>query len=238
MSVWKAEHLRISIFVAGSIPAPKDIILNIFRVDVESASEKGFGAESKAEGVWMEKKIEVRKHVNRLDFILSPVAKDEFERDALDQWRSDLPVFLDVVGGWLAIASIPVIRCAVSLVGLLPVDSRDDGYIEFGNYVRPVKMRVKDFSDINFQVNIPIASTVVQGLEINRISSWAVAFAKVVSMGLGGNLMHSETTYALRALVDVNTSAERSEPLPSNTLKNILVELSGSMVEILDKGVD
>jgi len=238
MSGWKAEHLRISIFATGSFPAPKDIILNIFRVDVESASEKSFGAESKADGVWMDKKIEVRKHVNRIDFVLSPVAKDEFERDALDHWRADLPVFLNVVGDWLAVANIPVIRCAVSLVGLLPVDSRDDGYVEFGNYVRPVKVRVRDFSDINFQVNIPTTSGVVHGLELNRISSWAVAFAKVVSMGLAGNLMHSETTYALRALVDINTSSERSEPLPTDALKKIILELSDSMVEILDKGVD
>src|SRR5256885_1542513 len=76
------------------------------------------------------------------------------------------------------------------------------------------------------------------GLEINRLAKWAVLRRRAIIAPLFPQepILETGESYASHLEVDINSSANRKEELPSNQLEPLFTELSSLAKEIAENG--
>lgn len=237
MSNWNADHFRITVFSPTLLPSPAEVLPVVFGVPVSASAEKKFGSESSAEGEWQECRVEICRQPGRYDFFIKPLTSDSPEADILPGGLELLNALASTVAPWIASLPNGVIRMALSGRAMLPVVSRDEGYDRFAEKVRLVSVKKDQYSDLNFQVNIPVSSNVVDGLKLNRVTAWAVAFSRMVTITPPANSVIMQENFFLHCVPDISTDAERVEPLSADSVVNILDELTHHFQSLLEGGI-
>jgi len=166
----------------------------------------------------------MRENVTDFDKLESPrLALDRFDR-ILRKWLNEDRLFQ---------------RLALGVVVLAPVTDRLEGYRAVQPYLPAVKLSPETSSDFQYQINRPRISTVVTGLKVNRLSHWSVAVQRQIGfVGTLQGLHQAEAfeTYACRAALDVNSDADRTEPLPREHVSNLWQEFEGLAIELANGG--
>jgi hypothetical protein len=125
-------------------------------------------------------------------------------------------------------------RLAFGYILRLPVGSREDGYERISSYLN-FDLDPTSF-DFTYQINRPRPSEIVgPDLTINRLARWSVARTMRVEM-TGNHVMHVPRGSFCRLELDINTAAERVEPLPAQSLRELYDELIGLGREIVQEG--
>ena len=143
---------------------------------------------------------------------------------------------------WLTLDSCPEIqRVAFGAVLLSPVDSKVSGYRQLAAYLPSVTIDPEHSTDLLYQINRPRESaTGIPDLKINRLSKWSVAQISTAGLVLEPTriLYHDvpQAYLACRLELDINTAAERREPLPRETVSNVWQELLNLGMEIVIDG--
>jgi hypothetical protein len=95
-------------------------------------------------------------------------------------------------------------------------------------------------SEFLYRINRRATSTVIQGMSINRLSTWLMGkFAVLVRIVDGGHpeqQIQPTETFACAVELDINTAPEFQGPLPHADLPRIFGELVASGVEIATRG--
>jgi len=174
----------------------------------------------------------------RIDWVMG--VKEEGGETTIGTFQDSLESFLEMMSRWFKI-SPPLRRLAFGSVLVLPVDSRESGYELLGNYLPNVKLDPIGMSDFLYQINRPRKSqTQIADLMINRLTKWSVLRRGLARFDLlpdaRVSLFPSSETFSCRLELDINTSAEYKEDLPSDRLSNIFNELVDLAKEITLNG--
>ena len=184
--------------------------------------------------------------LHRIDWILAGELKLDQEMPEipnLGDYTVVLKFFSDRLSPWFNSAP-PVLRLAFGPVLVIPVDDKVSGYKAIQRYLPSLKLDAEASSDLLYQINRPRQSNVVTDLTINRLQKWSVArlqrFAMSAEVGLQLQLLQAATYEpafnGCRLELDINTSADVTEPLPAKSVRPLYEELVHLATEITDRG--
>ena len=123
----------------------------------------------------------------------------------------------------------------------MPVDNRKSGYELIANYLPNVKLDPIGSSDFLYQINRTRNSQLgISDLEINRLSKWSVVKRGLARIDIlpeaRVSLFPSSETFSCRLELDVNTSGDYKNDIPSEKLADVFHELVDFAKEIALKG--
>lgn len=152
------------------------------------------------------------------------IEKQAWFRGLMEQWLPHCP---------------PIHRLAFTASLLQPVPDHPAGYRMLDRYLRWVEIDPQS-SEFLYRINRRAESAVVQGMGINRLSTWLVGkFAVSVRIITGGHpeqQIKPTETFACAVELDINTVPEFAGPLPHADLPRIFAELVTVGVEIAARG--
>ena len=135
-------------------------------------------------------------------------------------------------------------RLAFGAVLLLPVEIKEDGYRKLDRFLPSVKINAEKSRDFSYRINRRRSSqSGIEGLEINRLSSWALITISGVKIELAADepsksrvLNLGEPMLACRLNLDINTDLEFRRGLKKSMLPGLFDELVELGNEIATKG--
>jgi hypothetical protein len=137
--------------------------------------------------------------------------------------------FVELMSRWLNNYCPPVKRLGFAGSLLQKTENHDSGYTTLGRYLPEVRIRL-DSSDFMYRINRKVPSEALPGIQLNRLNSWVfikgVLFVQAVTAGAPEQAGHQvgPEEYACVLEFDINTPAERTEPLPQDRLQAIFQE--------------
>ena len=161
----------------------------------------------------------------------------------IGQFPDALAVFLPLMNSWLG-TSPETHRIAFGTTVLHPVTDRISGYKLLGQYLPSVILDPENSSEFSYSINRHWKASEFENIHINRISKWAVAHIQPVqismTMGLGqktiADSVQGTGLHAMRVEIDINTDADRQEPLLGSQLQDYFKYLEKLGEEIILKG--
>jgi hypothetical protein len=204
---------------------------------------------SQAVGRFGPRTLVVSTQPDRVDWFLGPVPIEAASIQGQAATEPNLPsiggaaeafdVFSELSKQWLAFEDTPnLIRLALGGVLSHPEGDKRTAYLRLPDYV-PVQIDPES-SDFLYQINLPTQSrSGIEGLVINRLSKWAVAMFKLISLNLPHGQFSQDltTTISLRSEIDINTAQEYHGELPKARLAQLMDELIEHGRDLVTNGV-
>ncbi len=239
LSTWQAESLRLTCFPS---PAKEFKAENWWQEVIGEPPEntivrarEGFRQD---EGNFNGRKVVLGTHPIRIDWLLK--SNEEEGELTVGSFQDGLDSFLELMSRWFKI-SPHLRRLAFGAILALPVDNRKSGYELMAYYLPNVKLDPIGSSDFLYQINRTRNSQLgIAELEINRLSKWSVAKRGLVRFALSPDAhvssFPSSETFSCRLELDINTSGEYKNDIPSDKLVDVFHELVDLAKEIAVKG--
>ena len=159
--------------------------------------------------------------------ILGPfVDRQAWFRDLMDQWLQHCP---------------PINRLAFTASLMQPVENQKAGHEMLDRYLRWVDIDPQS-SEFLYRINRRANSAVVQGLDLNRLSTWVVAKFAVFdpTKDAGGQPQGRDSMWdewiACAVELDINTAPEFQKELPRANLAAIFGELIDAGLHLATHG--
>ena len=153
----------------------------------------------------------------------------------LGQWDQAVAPFHTLMTRWLEL-SPPIFRLAFGAVLLADVPAVSEGYERLGTFL-PFKVDPNS-SDFLLQTNKPVESVTCEGLTLNRLTKWSVMSAQLLTLPVGpGVSQTSKQAIACRLELDMNSPAERTTALASESLPSLWMELVQLGKRVADDGI-
>jgi hypothetical protein len=174
--------------------------------------------------------------LSRVEWLVQPsgeFGESSGKLPTLGPLRDKVDWFVELLSPWLANSCPPLVRLAFAGKLLQAAATPLDAYRILSRHLPAVNLDSNP-NDFLLQINRRKNSTVVDGLPINRISSWSklnVAF----SVEPGKPLKWPETSYGAVEL-DINTAPDWPETLPPKLLPRLFRELASLAVENAERG--
>ena len=148
-------------------------------------------------------------------------------------YREKVDWFVELLGPWLTNSCPPLVRLAFSAKLLQPAASAKEAYRVLADRLPSVKLESNP-DDFLLQINRRKESDVVDGLPINRLSTWSKMNVAIV-IEPGRPFKWPDRCYSALEL-DINTAPERTEVLPSESLPRLFRELACLGTDIAEHG--
>lgn len=233
---WKSDVVRLTLFSSTPwIEAPEAIFRLIQSTDAEATSSKPAAGEASAAGPWEEHRFEVKRTLNRIDFLVNPtMTVPEVTLIAVPS-NVTLELARKVIA-WLPTQSQSINRMAVGCGALWEVGSIEDGNRKVAEMTDVFSRDMSGYRDLQIQLNNRKNSAVKPGLTLNRIarSSTLAIESGVFSPG---TIQRMTTKHFTAFVTDVNTDGESIEVLPPDLLPSLLLELIEESNSLLASGV-
>jgi hypothetical protein len=126
-------------------------------------------------GPFLKGRLNMSGTAGRIDCILRP--SDSIADDSLQSvgpWREVSEQFVKSTERWIADRTFPVIRMAVGAILLAAQPNADAAYKSLLGMLKSLGVDPRRARDLLFRVNWPVNSRTVQGLTINRLTTWSV----------------------------------------------------------------
>ncbi|MBI3130466.1 MAG: hypothetical protein HYZ13_03825 [Acidobacteria bacterium] len=230
---WQIEHERLTIFWASNpaVPTWTQILgSEPIRVETDNASRtvQEIGSIGSAQVVLI-------NSPGRTDFILQAPgpAAGEFALKADDP---SIATYRDAADRWLRGLDLGFSRIAFGRALLYFVGNGSEGYEILKRHLHSVSIVPGRMRDFNYQVNWPTDSKTRPGVEVNRLTKWAVTRFTRMQVGLPTS---AETTFATRMEIDLSTpviTAQPESPLILEQACDWLAEFRGIALDIQTNG--
>jgi hypothetical protein len=151
----------------------------------------------------------------------------------LGPFREKVDWFVELLSPWLANSCPPLVRLAFAGKLLQPAATQQEAYRLLAAKLPTVRLEPNP-NDFVFQINRRKFSTVVNGLPINRVSTWSkmnIAF----TVEPGKPFTWPDHCYTALEL-DINTAPEKTDILPHESLPRVFKELASLGVDIAERG--
>jgi len=173
---------------------------------------------------------------SRIDWTWAPVITEAFEHQHLGSFDDCSTKFFALVDRWLQKAP-SCKRLAYGPVLLLPVSAAEDGYKKLMSFLK-LNLDYDGAKEFLLQINRPRSGkTSIQGLRVNRLTTWSVQFQKKVEFSLepeSNSYLEKNLLYACRLQMDINNAAVAK--LPVERLSDLTTEFRELSFEIAEKG--
>ncbi|MCX6622640.1 MAG: hypothetical protein NTY38_16535 [Acidobacteria bacterium] len=206
--------------------------------------KKGTGV---VQGAFATGKLILRLESDRIDWVLSPADMEAEELAASAEFTGlgpamdGLDAFSVIAEKWLDFDEAPAVaRIAFGAVFVHQEPDRRAGYLRLPDYV-PVVVDPES-SDFLYQINLPLTQSTsdIEGLQLNRLSKWAVVRIRVLAFNVMGSAVQPRPTPALSALrleLDINTDPGFEGPIPRTRLVALYREIVAHGRRIATDGV-
>jgi hypothetical protein len=243
---WSVEQLRLTVFLDHEVREPvpnwwRDVVGQDPRIQTVQQGISIQHVGTVREG-YCQLVLEVRG--GRIDWLMTPqLAPNQIPTGfpSFDNYNAGAAVFRQLLLPW-ASRSQGVRRVAVGSVLTFPVQNKVAGYNELQGLLPALEIDPVGSSDLLYQINRHARSRAVEGLHVNRLSAWTVVQFKLVQFQIqaGGVPATIGTSapelHAVRLQLDINTDADRGEPLPSGTIVPMIEELIALGGAIAEQG--
>lgn len=239
IAFWAADHLRISLFCKQPVwdLQIEDVFQAIFSAAPDETIKRS--AELIASANLDTYRAELKRTFNRLDCVIQPLPSGVPEFQALENIDNLLTPLVNQVAKWAGNQPEGVVRIAIGLGGLLPVADVKSGYVKLKGLVRTVAVDVERFRDFQFRVNLPQQSASVEGMTLNRLTTWSVIqFHSMPFSPTASIPLPASNKFFCACAVDVNTDADNTEFMTSIQLEKLFAEMRGEVITLLTDGVE
>lgn len=241
---WHAESLRLTAFPSTSDSISTDgWWMTLLDEEPETRINRPKIMERVEEGTFHGANLTLRIRPFRIDWILKANLSDTevpLGFLTIGEFEEACTKFCQIMKHWFPL-SPNLDRLAFGITVLLPVANRNAGYNQLGAYLRGVQLDPEGMSDFMYRVNRRRKSELgIKGLEINRLSTWAVARSEFHALTIGPertfNVPQGEPTFACRILLDINSVSEFKGNWNSEQSEKIFGELVELGLEIIRDG--
>jgi hypothetical protein len=244
MDPWKVRVLRLTAFVEsdeGWAAAHQVQWEDLTSSKPEAKQSKG--DEEQQEGPFPPGRLILQKQPRRVDVLYAGTGEDmepatpvvtvgPFE-PASEALRGVAAKLFDKVGRWCT-------RLALGTDFVRMAATVEEAYQALVEHIRTTPFKLKGGQDFVYQLNRPRKSRVVPDMQINRLTRWNASSWRPVRFQVGGGsspmVLTGPAHIGAVVATDVNTVADRTEPLPANQLLALFEELRGLTAEIRDHG--
>jgi len=234
---WRVEALRLTVFFSEPVNAQNKLWGKSFAgVEPESIISKPQTGEYTEQGSFREGQFELKVAFNRVDWSLSFPFSDLPNSPKPAAIGEMLEAWLEGVSNWLSILDVKPIRLALGCVAHVPVENEVKANLVVSNYFPFLNLGPDSkFIDASVQINLPYPSSVIKGLDINRIAKLEVATRQIVTIGPAG-MPATQTDTVVRAHVDLNTSPNWRSVFDIESCGPVIDEMGPHVQALLYKG--
>lgn len=228
---WTCESIRLSLFSSQAVRLSGENWKVLTGLDEAEEEQKGASRHVFASSM-LGGQFALGAIANRCDCILSPVTQvdaPDGSTPSVGQWPNVLESFLKLTEPFLEKLPFPVVRMAFAPVLIYPTAGRLEAYKTLVSLLKSIKQPPEKMHDLLFRINWPQNSTSMNGLSLNRITTWSVLqyqVAMFVSDGSSPATFVNEGTHGLRLELDHNTDQKHVGPFDAGRLVPIYKELS------------
>jgi hypothetical protein len=246
MSNWVVESHRLTLF---RFPGTSFDVEGVWRAmagrEPDELTKKAATGKVSASGVLAGGRLIVQHDPLRVDVVyFAAQAEDEIGSrfPELGPVGEQTEMFVNLTTNFLRDAP-EALRLAYGLVLGEQATSKMDAYLKLGKRLPTVRLDAENSTDFSYQINRPRSSKVLPGLSINRLSQWACnqLVHQMIAVQNGSRLEvlrppEAQTAYRCRLELDLSTSQDRREALPSDRVPNLFMELVELAREISEMG--
>jgi hypothetical protein len=243
---WLAVQLRLTAFPDSAIDIQDSSWWEeLIGEPPESRTHRPKAEELKEDGEFESGKLILNCQPGRIDWFYTISLPDELPVEipqTIEEFPKAQKSFLQLMQKWIERNCPKLGRIAFGAVLLLPVESRQEGYMTLSNYLPDIQLDTEGASDFMYQINRPRDSRLnIPGLQINRLSKWSVATHILSMMQINAKSGRTEklsrpAKYSCRLELDINTSQDYNKPFNQEQIKAIFIELVELAKEIVAKG--
>jgi hypothetical protein len=226
---WAVESLRLSLFSTDVIPI-SDRDWEAITTQPEAETRQSVPGGKSYVGNFADGQLTLTTISDRIIIVLASILKEPRNQElpSVGTWEQVRETFVKNTCGWLTNLRNPIIRIGFGAVLLRRTDSRGDAYRELKSLLKSVNVDPDRMRDLLFRTNWPKQSATVDGLSLNRLTTWA-ALQYTIAVNFIGSAPSVPTRisqmYALRLEIDHNTDEERKTPFEQKDLIPIYQEL-------------
>jgi len=230
---WTVSGLRLSVFSREQIQVSDQDWKTVTGQD-EAPNRQTVAGLRRLSGNALGGVMSIGAGPGRVDIILGPdetVAEKEakLKLPGIGEWDKLRQQFLDATTSWLETHRYPFNRLAFGAILMRETESGEAAYEQLDDLLIALEVDPKRMRDLLYQVNWPRQSEILQGLTLNRLTTWSVLrlVRKLVAM-TGAEITaakEEDVTYALRLELDHNTEDARVEPFDQTQIVPIYREL-------------
>lgn len=241
---WFVGTLRATAFLdADQTLSVDDSFRAIAGSDADQIIRQPKAGIAQAEGSFRETKLALATLPGRTDLVLQSTddAGPTVTPDNLGPLPTATTLMREVVTTWLS-ALPPARRLAFGCTLLHPVKDRVAGYHWIQQFLSVVKVDPEGSRDFLYQINRPRPSSSHGGdMEINRLSRWSVGARSQVRVIVTAPPKNQDShvsapEYSGRLELDLSTSSEWPEVIPTAMLRKLMDEMLDAATEIAEKG--
>ena len=244
---WYAEELRLSVFLIDAIdPARVHFWEPLLGNAPDEVYNRPREQRVREEGPFLNGRLRVEVSINRVDWRLLPAPGIDHHRDlppVVGSYEVLERDFRALMLKWLA--DCPSLhRLGYGSELLLPAGSLPDAYGKLGGLLRGVEVEPENTHDFLYRINRRRTSSCdVEGLEINRISTWSAVQIIETFVDISGDgerppkvTRRPNPGGICRLEFDINTIPEFDQVLEKDVVSEIFNELVDAGNEIAAKG--
>jgi hypothetical protein len=176
----------------------------------------------------------------RFDMVVSPTAPSTPSTELLH--IEDLDVVFDrllIPAKHALKPDAPIQRIALGAVRMLPISAVRDSHEVFKRFVPQITNIPDNATDLAFQINIPVLlNDPIPTLVVNRLLKLQDAAIQLLGVTPAPTSVVPvmPTRFAVRLELDINTAAERPNPLPNDLVPELLTKLVGIVKTLIHPG--
>lgn len=238
---WQAESLRLTLFRTRPIETVIPLWETLTGQRPEKADSQPRANVITEEGPVVLGSLTHTSDPLRVNWILSP-SQDQQQRTQSFPTLGSLSIvkaqFISMIADWLTSQAVPgTTRIALGSIALVINQNKASAYKQLAALLHHLQIDIENSTDLSYQINRPVNSTVQPGLIINRLSKWsAVHLYQFLIAPQQGPIRDPKTHVATRLELDINTSQHHTAPLPKDNLVPLLHEFSHIVDRISTEG--
>ena len=237
---WEAGLLRVVLFTQQALPITTDIFTGF--TGQEATRQEDRPKEGVRVQVGEIDDAELRITISPLlvDLAVSnkPATPEQLMGGppiTFGELKTELAKFERRIQAWLPKWEKPTTRISLLITARAPATDRTAAYNILRDNLKSVKIDPQRMSDFLYRVNFKANTQTTSDGFYNRISTWSAIQVKAFASTGSGNLALSDQHYA-QLEMDINTSGDRTEPLPRDKMAIIYREFFQLAVEIANSG--
>jgi hypothetical protein len=241
---WFLRQLRFTLFPATASENVTSWWSDVLGSEPETETAQRARAFRREEGAFHSGRLFLTSLPDRVDWVW--LAQDKLEGEEilanLGEWPQPVTTFRVLMEKWLSI-SPPASRIALGVELTQPVSDKAIGYRRLQKYLPAVELDPIGSSEFLYRINRPRPSTSgIEGLSVNRLSTWTVVHTSLLSMNLPPTKMSQIAPVApsqglhCRAELDINTDQGFQHEFEAGEIRSLLNEFIEIAQEVAAKG--
>jgi hypothetical protein len=235
--------MRIALFTQRALPLTTDVF-TAFAGEVPDRQE-----DRPKEGIRRQvgkiENAELIATINPImvDFVFAPLPltaenlMGDLSSLSFGELKAELAKFERRILVWLPKWEVPTTRASLVIQARAAAASNEAAYEILRDNLSSVQVRPGEMSDFLFRVNWKAKTKAITEGYFNRLTSWSALNVKMTASSGSSNVgVQIQDRYYAQVEIDINTPAERTEPLLRDKINSIYNEFFQLAVKIAETG--